>query len=55
MSLSRKEVLRELKVMFPGYDSRALNTLLRANGTPIQLNHPNQITNSIKPSILSCN
>ena len=40
MSISRKEALSELKLMFPDYDKQALNTLLRANdnmlGTTIE-------------------
>lgn len=31
MSISRKEALQELMSMFPDYDKKALNTLLRAN------------------------
>lgn len=32
MSISRKQALTELHNMFPDYDKKALNTLLRANG-----------------------
>lgn len=32
MSMSRKQALNELQNMFPDYDRKALNTLLRANG-----------------------
>ncbi len=35
MSITRKEALAELQAMFPEYDKRALNTLLRANGKPL--------------------
>ena len=35
MSISRKQALAELKIMFPGYDKTALNTLLRANGNSL--------------------
>ena len=37
MALPRKEVLKELKTMFPDYDLKALNTLLRANGENLLL------------------
>ena len=33
--MSRKQALNELQNMFPDYDRRALNTLLRANGKPL--------------------
>ena len=32
MSISRKQALKDLKNMFPEYDTKALDTLLRANG-----------------------
>ena len=37
MSISRKQALNELQNMFPGYDRKALNTILRSNG----INHSN--------------
>lgn len=38
MALPRKEVLKELKNMFPHFDIKALNTLLRANGKEMENN-----------------
>ena len=34
-SFSRKQALDELQTMFPDFDREALNSLLRANGTPL--------------------
>ena len=33
-SFSRKQALDELQTMFPDFDREALDSLLRANGTP---------------------
>ena len=34
-SFSRKQALDELQTMFPDFDREALDSLLRANGTPL--------------------
>lgn len=47
MSISRKEALGELKSMFPDYDRKALNTLLRANGKLFTLYFNNYYTKTV--------
>ena len=39
-SFSRKQALDELQTIFPDFDREALDSLLRANGTPYLLSSP---------------
>lgn len=39
MTIPRSKALQDLRNMFPDYDKKALNTLLRANGIHITFLH----------------
>jgi hypothetical protein len=50
-SFSRKQALDELQTMFPDFDREALDSLLRANGTPPTCFHPPTIDNLMDQTI----